>query len=198
VSWSRVGPWLALGLIFAVGMVTGAALTIGFGIITSHPPSETQIRAHWQGRLNERLNLTPDQQAQVGPILADAAKQIQTLHEDEVGRLAQIMQATNAKIIPLLTTAQKIELRKMERERQRYFSGQMPGWGMQPHGPQHPGHGMPGGGQNFRPNGGFNGPGGGFNGRGPNGGQNGGPNGPPNTPPNSPPGGPPDGGAAPQ
>ncbi len=186
MSWPRVGPWLALGLIFAVGMVTGAALTIGFGIITSHPPSETQIRTHWQGRLNQRLNLTPAQQAQVGPILADAAKQIQNLHEDEVGRLAQIMQATNAKILPLLAPEQKIELKKMERERQRYFSGQMPGWGMQ-RGPQHPGYGMQGGGQNHRPNGGFNGPNGGFNG-GPNGG-------PPNPPPNGPPGAPDGGGA---
>ena len=141
---SQLKPWLLLGGIFIVGIVTGSALTIGLASHFMHPPGEQQLRSHWMMRLTERLNLTADQQAKIQPILTDAATRIQALHRDEVGRGSQIFKAANDQISALLTPEQQVELQKMESEREKMFSGHMHPWGPQHDGPggMHP-HGGP-------------------------------------------------------
>jgi Spy/CpxP family protein refolding chaperone len=122
-----------MGLIFVVGMVTGAALFDGFRDKLIQPPGLQQMRSHWLMHLNERLSLTPDQQAKIQPIVDDAGNQIQALHRDEVDRLSKIMQTANDKIAGLLTPAQQAELKTMETERERDFSGHMHSWGAPHH-----------------------------------------------------------------
>jgi hypothetical protein len=67
------------------------------------PPSQMQ-------NIVAKLDLTPDQQAKVDPILADDAKQVRALRGDAspeaATKKAAIRKATDAKIKPILTEAQ--------------------------------------------------------------------------------------------
>ena len=126
---SLLKPWLVLVVIFIVGVVTGSALTIGLGSHFIHPPGEQQITHHWMTHLIQRLNLTTDQQAKIEPILADAETKLQSVHRDEVEHGSQIFKAANDQISALLTPEQKVELQKMEAEREKMFSGHIRPWG---------------------------------------------------------------------
>jgi len=122
---SRLKPWLLLAVIFIVGIVTGAALTIGLGSHFMHPPGEQQMRSHWMAQLVQRLNLTADQQAKIQPIVTDAETKIQSLHRDEVDRGSQIFKAAHDQISALLTPEQNVELQKLESDREKRFSEHM-------------------------------------------------------------------------
>jgi len=142
---SQFKPWLVLGIIFIVGIVTGSALTIALGSHFMHPPGEQQMKHHWMMHLTARLNLTPDQQAKIEPILTDATTKLQSVHRDEMGRGAQIFKAAHDQISALLTPEQKVELQKMESDREKMFSGHIRPWGPPHEGPGGPFHGGPGG-----------------------------------------------------
>ncbi|HEV3271482.1 MAG TPA: hypothetical protein VGZ93_04810 [Candidatus Methylacidiphilales bacterium] len=126
---SNLKPWLVLGIIFIVGVVTGSALTIGLGPYFMPSPGAQQIKQHWMAHLVQRLHLTADQQAKIQPILADATTSIQSLHRDELESDAQIFKAADDQISAFLTPDQKVELQKMESEREKIFSGHMRPWG---------------------------------------------------------------------
>jgi hypothetical protein len=130
---SKLQPWLLLGVIFIVGIVTGSALTIGLASHFMHPPGATQMKRHWMTRLTERLNLTADQQAKIQPILTDAETKIKSLHRDEVERGSQVFRDANDQISALLTPEQKVELQKIESEREKKFLDHMRPWGAPPH-----------------------------------------------------------------
>jgi Spy/CpxP family protein refolding chaperone len=134
---SKVKSWLLLAVIFIVGIVTGSALTIGLGAHFKHQPGAQQMKHHLMAHLVKRLNLTTDQQAKIQPIVADTESKIQSLQRDEVERGSQIFKAANEQISALLTPEQKVELQKMESEREKMFSGHMRPWG--------PPHDSPGG-----------------------------------------------------
>jgi Spy/CpxP family protein refolding chaperone len=126
---SQVKPWLLLSVIFIVGIVTGSALTIGLASHFRHQPGAQQINRLWMAQLVQRLDLTADQQAKIQPILVDAKIKIQSLHRDEVERGSQIFQAANEQISALLTPEQKVEMQKMESEREKMFLGHLRPWG---------------------------------------------------------------------
>ncbi len=132
---SQFKPWLVLGIIFVVGAVTGSALTIGFGSHFATPPGDAQLNLHLMAHLTKRLNLTADQQAKIQPILADAATRIQAAQWDYVQRGSQIFKSVNEQIAPYLTPEQKVELQKMESEREKMFSGHVRHWGPPRDGP---------------------------------------------------------------
>ncbi len=130
-----------MALIFAVGMIAGGALVIAFHPGAPNPPGAQQIRAHWMMHLSHRLNLTPDQQAKIEPIVAEAIKDIESLHNDEIAKLGQIMDAANEKIEPILTPDQQARLKAMMSERPHDFPGRPHPW-EGPH-PPGPGPGFP-------------------------------------------------------
>jgi Spy/CpxP family protein refolding chaperone len=125
-------PWVAMGLIFVVGIVTGAALTVGWRSEWAHPPGAKQMQDHWLGRLDERLHLTPDQETKIEPILTAASIQLKGLHRDEMDRIGKIFETTDAQISPLLTPDQQAEFEKMHEERHHLRH-----WGPRP-GPEGP------------------------------------------------------------
>jgi Spy/CpxP family protein refolding chaperone len=118
-------PWLLLGGIFVIGVVTGSALTIGLGPHFMHGPREHDLKKQWMSHLTRELNLTADQQAKIEPILADADGKIQALHHEQVEHGYEIFKAADEQISALLTPDQKVELQKMEAEREKMFSGHM-------------------------------------------------------------------------
>jgi Spy/CpxP family protein refolding chaperone len=118
---SQVKSWLLLGVIFIVGVVTGAALAIGLAPRFEPQPGARQMRQLWMADLVQRLNLTADQQTKVRPILAEAESRIRNLHQEEVERGARIIKETNDQISAILTPTQNAELQKMEAEREKKF-----------------------------------------------------------------------------
>ena len=126
---SNLKPGLVLGIIFLVGAVTGSALTIGLRSHFLPPPGEAQMKLHLMAHLTKRLNLTADQQAKIQPILADAATRIQAVQWDYLERGSQIFKSVNDQIAPYLTPEQKVELQKMESDREKKFSEHMRPWG---------------------------------------------------------------------
>jgi len=126
--------WLLLGGIFVVGAVSGAALTAGLGPRFAlppmpHSPEAHDMNRHWIAHLTHELSLTTDQQAKIEPILADAESKLQSLHHDEVERGSQIFKAADDQIAALLTPDQKLALQKMQKEREKMFSGHVHSWG---------------------------------------------------------------------
>ncbi len=115
-----VRAWILLALIFVVGGVTGAAITMVSFPLWHNTPGEQQRRAHWMAELTRRLSLTPQQQAQISPIVEDAERQIQAVHRDELGRVGGIFADAYAKMTPVLTAQQQPILADMQRESQRH------------------------------------------------------------------------------
>ena len=126
-----------MALIFGVGMVAGGSLVVAFHPEAPHnPPGVQQFKAHWMMHLSHRLNLTPDQQTKIAPIVAEAVDHIQSLHNEEIEKLGQIMDAANEKIEPILTPDQQAELKKMMSARRRDLPGHPRPWeGPHPPGP---------------------------------------------------------------
>ena len=124
---SKVKSWLLLTVIFIMGIVTGSTLTIGLASYFLHPGAQ-QMKNLWMMHLNMRLNLSADQQAKIEPVVNEADNQIQSLHHDEVERSSQIIKTANEQIAAFLTPEQRVELQKMESDREQMFSGRMRAW----------------------------------------------------------------------
>jgi len=58
----------------------------------------------------ETLNLTPDQQAKVQPIIDQAKPQIAAIHEEAMQKVKALMESTTAQLRPLLTAEQQTKL----------------------------------------------------------------------------------------
>jgi Spy/CpxP family protein refolding chaperone len=141
-----VRPWIILALIFLLGAATGSLLTIGFGSrFAPGPPGLQEMSNHWMMHLTYRLHLTDDQQGKIRPILTDAEMQIGSAHREDIDRISKIMEKANARIADVLQPDQRVELKKMEQEREQMFSRHM-------HGHGHPGgHDFHGPGQDDHP-----------------------------------------------
>jgi Spy/CpxP family protein refolding chaperone len=115
-----VKSWLVLVLIFIAGAVSGAALSLVLAPHFLHPrmrPHDpARIKQDMMDGLTRELQLTPDQQGKIQPIIGDAARQMHDVHQDEVQRISQIFKLTNDQIAPLLTADQKAKLDKLEAE----------------------------------------------------------------------------------
>ena len=68
--------------------------------------------------LTEKLNLTPDQQAKVQPILDAAKPQIATIHQDAMQKMKGIMDSTLSQLRPLLTPDQQTKLDAIQKAHQ--------------------------------------------------------------------------------
>lgn len=64
--------------------------------------------------LTKDLNLTPDQQAKVTPIVDAAKPQIQAIHQEAMQKMRAIMESTGAQIRPLLTPEQQTKFDAMK------------------------------------------------------------------------------------
>jgi len=112
----RWKAWLFVALIFAAGVLTGVAVMLGHTSAWMRPPSPRQMQHHWIAHLTDRLDLTPDQQAKIEPILATAEQKIHGVHRDELNRMSAIFQETNGQITPLLTPEQQQKFAQMQQE----------------------------------------------------------------------------------
>jgi len=126
-------PWLILAVIFVAGGFTGSALTMVFSGHFMHPPDD--MRQAWLGRLTRQLNLTPDQQARIEPILRDTADKVKKIHQEEFDKIRPILQASDDQIAAILTPEQKAELKQMAAKRDEDFQRRQRQWGSHNGGP---------------------------------------------------------------
>ncbi len=141
---AAVKPWLILAVIFIAGGFTGSALTMVFSGQLMHaggPPAD--MRQSWMLRLTRQLNLTPDQQTKIEPILRDTADKVQKIHGEEFGKVRDILKASDAQIAAILTPDQQAALKQMEADREKAFSRHQHQWGGGPDGGRFHGGGYP-------------------------------------------------------
>jgi Spy/CpxP family protein refolding chaperone len=127
-------PWLILAVIFVAGGFTGAALTMvlpGHFMHPTGPPDD--MRQAWLGRLTRQLNLTPDQQAKIEPILRDTADKVKKAHQEEFDKIRPILQASDDQIAAILTPEQQAELKQMAAKRDEDFQRRQRQWSSGPH-----------------------------------------------------------------
>jgi Spy/CpxP family protein refolding chaperone len=99
-----------------IAITVGAALSLGSLVAFAQPgPGGPGMHHHgeWGNpleHLTKELNLTPDQQAKVAPIVEQAKPQMQQIHREAMEKARAVMENTTAQIRPLLTAEQQQKL----------------------------------------------------------------------------------------
>lgn len=132
---ASIKPWILLVGIFAIGVITGGALTFGLSARFERPRIGDNMRADWVTFMSQRLDLTPEQRAKIQPIIKDASLRIRTLHREEIQQGSQIIKTANDQVRALLTPEQQIRFQKMEEEREKMFNNRIRNWGPPREGP---------------------------------------------------------------
>jgi Spy/CpxP family protein refolding chaperone len=128
---SMLKPWMVLAVIFIAGGLSGAALTMALNAHSPHRFDPGKMRMHWKEDLTRKLNLTPDQQAKLDPILSDAEAKLQTARREQFDTFNAIFRDTDAKIAELLTPEQKTLQQQMIADREKMAASHR--WGGPPH-----------------------------------------------------------------
>jgi Spy/CpxP family protein refolding chaperone len=92
--------------------LTAAGLIVlgGFAVVQAQGHHGGGARGHGLERLTEGLNLTPDQQAKVQPIINQAQPQIAAIHREAMQKMKAVVENTASQIRPLLTPEQQKKL----------------------------------------------------------------------------------------
>jgi Spy/CpxP family protein refolding chaperone len=92
--------------------LTAAGLIVlgGFAVVQAQGHHGDGARGHGLERLTEGLNLTPDQQAKVQPIINQAQPQIVAIHREAMQKMKAVVENTASQIRPLLTPEQQKKL----------------------------------------------------------------------------------------
>ena len=107
-------------------LATAGAIALG-GFALVNAQDGTGFAGHgWAGHqhqfamqhLTKSLNLTPDQQAKVQPLLDQARPQIIAIHTDAMQKTQAILDKTMAEIRPMLTAEQQAKFDALQKARQ--------------------------------------------------------------------------------
>src|SRR5437773_7572411 len=82
----------------------------GFAVVQAQGRHGGGARGHGLEQLTEGLNLTPDQQAKVQPIIDQARPQIAAIHRECMQKMKAVMASTASQFRPLLTPEQQKKL----------------------------------------------------------------------------------------
>lgn len=102
--------------LLTLGALTALALTGAAFAQSPAPATSTEQFSRHAGRrdmlqgMTESLNLTPDQQAKIQPILDQARPQMEQIHREAMEKSRQVMTDAMGKIRPFLTTEQQQKL----------------------------------------------------------------------------------------
>ncbi len=111
------------GLVFAAGLLAGAAAGFSLGMRRAFapPPRPQDMAIHMCDQLSSRLRLTPEQLKQITPIVGESAEKIESVHATTGERIAKIIADSNNRLTQFLTPEQKILMEEMNREREQFF-----------------------------------------------------------------------------
>ncbi len=110
-------------------LTIAGALTLGTLAVSAH-------EGHGHGRhfkhgfgkgnalehLTKELDLTPQQQAQVAPIVEQAKPQIRAIHEEALQKTRAVMENAGAQIRPLLTPQQQTKMDAVKKAHEEMIS----------------------------------------------------------------------------
>ena len=98
----------------------GAIALGGFAMVEAQPGhgGGGQWHGHGLQGLVGKLNLTPDQQTKVQPIIDQAKPQIAAIHQEAMQKMKAIMDSTTSQIRPLLTADQQKKLDDIQKAHQ--------------------------------------------------------------------------------
>jgi hypothetical protein len=120
---------LLVGLVFLAGVVAGV---VGTRVAIRHWMRSAiqrpqMVQALVEHRLQWRLQLDADQQAQVHQILSDAHNQLKELRQEYHPQAVVIISNADAKISALLTPAQQKRFEKMKQRNKVFLLPMEPG-----------------------------------------------------------------------
>jgi Spy/CpxP family protein refolding chaperone len=117
-SWRVV---LYATLIFVAGVFTGLiAGPLAFRTFL-RPPTPSEMSSHILARMQSRLSLTPEQTAQIKPLVEVTASDIEAIRVATAKQISDRIAQTNSKVAPFLTSEQKAKLDQMEAERRDHL-----------------------------------------------------------------------------
>ena len=98
-----------------LALTAAGAIALG-GFVVVQAQAGPGGAGHWHGHafglrgITEKLDLTPDQQTKVQPILDAAKPQIATIHQEAMQKMHTVMNDTLTQIRPLLNADQQKKL----------------------------------------------------------------------------------------
>jgi Spy/CpxP family protein refolding chaperone len=113
-------------LIFLGGLVSGALLAPLVGRTFLRPRAPGEMSRHIFERMQSRLSLTPEQAAEVKPLVETTGQDLDAIRREATARVSERMAQTDEAIAALLTPEQKVELKKMETERKEHMGRHEP------------------------------------------------------------------------
>ena len=109
---------------FLTVATAGLIVLGGFTVQAQGPRAGGGGRGHGLDRLTEGLNLTPDQQAKIQPIINQAQPQIAEIHREAMQKMKAVMAGFATQIRPLLTPEQQKKLDENQHARRGRMKGQ--------------------------------------------------------------------------
>jgi Spy/CpxP family protein refolding chaperone len=121
-SWKVV---LYAALIFVAGLFIGVLASPHLLRTFLRPPTPAEMSSHILARLQSRLSLTPEQTAQIKPLVEQTASDIEAIRLSTTKQISERITESNSKTATFLTPEQKAKLDQMvaeRRERMRHES----------------------------------------------------------------------------
>jgi Spy/CpxP family protein refolding chaperone len=113
-SWKVI---LYATLIFVAGLFIGLLASPHVLRTFLRPPTPAEMSRHILARLQSRLSLTPEQTAQVKPLIEQTASDIDAIRSATTKQVSNRIAETNSKIATFITPEQKVKLDQMDAER---------------------------------------------------------------------------------
>lgn len=114
-----------LAAVFVAGAIAGGAGGYQWGrqsVIRKGPPRPPgDMASHLIESYKREIGLTPEQTAQVEPMIQEASQRVRSLHRESFKQTDAIMKDCNRRIFALLDPSQQTKFRQMEERRDRWF-----------------------------------------------------------------------------
>jgi Spy/CpxP family protein refolding chaperone len=117
-SWKVI---LYATLIFVAGLFIGVLAGPHMLRAFLRPPTPAEMSSHILARLQSRLSLTPEQTAQIKPLVEQTATEIDAIRVATTKQIADRIAESNSKITAFITPEQKAKLDQMEAERREHM-----------------------------------------------------------------------------
>ena len=122
---SALGKWklrLYVLAIFRAGGGSGAFITWQVGPHRGVAPSSpAEIGARLRATFQSRLDLTPEQVRQIGPLIDQAMRQVEVIRHDTASHVFANASNLHEQVLQVLTPEQKVKFEQLERERREYL-----------------------------------------------------------------------------
>ena len=119
------GKWklgLYVLLIFVAGAGSGALISWQIGRKTPIPPTPTpEIAVRLKSRFKDRLDLTPDQQEKISPMIDQAMGRLEVIRRDTATQIFANVSNMHEQVVQILDPQQRAKFEQLEQERHDYL-----------------------------------------------------------------------------